>query len=92
MGQKPRLRTIGSRYEPEVAAAVDADAERLGMTTSEWMRMAVKRQLARPVTEAQADQYRRPPTIEEQREQARRERLAKGLAATGRPPKDAEAS
>ena len=91
MTQKQRWRTIGSRYEPEVAEAVEEDAARLGMTTSEWMRMAVKRQLARPVTQAQADPYRRPPTIEEQREQRRRERLATGQAPTGRPRKASEA-
>ena len=66
--------TIGNRYPREVADAVAADAERLGLTQTEYMHMAVDKMLKRKITPEQSSSYRRPPTRAELREQARRER------------------
>lgn len=58
----PALKTIGSRYSPDLIEKIDRDAKRLELTQSEWMRMSVDLTLAAKVTRAQAAPWRRPPT------------------------------
>jgi hypothetical protein len=84
MADEQAFKTIGNRYPADIVDQVNADAARLDLSQSEWMRAAVMRQLARPMSPALAEQYRRPPTKTEIRETARqvrqeqRERQAAG--------------
>jgi hypothetical protein len=73
-GQRAPFQTVGSRYPPEVAEKITADAERLGLNLSEWMRMAAARMLKQKVSPEAAAAFRMV-TKEEERE-ARREAKA----------------
>ena len=79
------MQTIGTRHTPEVVAAVEHDRERLGMSLTEWMSMAVGRCVADKVHVRDTAAYRKPPTREELRAQRREARLAAGRAAAGLP-------
>lgn len=66
--------TIGARYPADLVARVETDARRLGLSVSEWMRMAVSETLSAKFPKKTAQGYRKPPTRAELREQARQER------------------
>ena len=82
---KPPAQTIGTRYPAEVVAAVEKDRDRLGMTLTEWMNMAVDLALLAKVKPKDTAPYRKPPTREQLRIQRREERLAAARAAAGLP-------
>ena len=79
------MQTIGTRHTPEVVAAVEKDRERLGMSLTEWMSMAVGLTVKAKVHVRDTAPYRKPPTREELRAQRREARLAEGRAKAGLP-------
>ena len=55
---KQPFKMVGTRLPLDLVAAITKDAKRLGMTTSEWMRMAANRVVALGLTPEQAARYR----------------------------------
>ena len=50
-------KTIGNRYHPNTIAAVNADAERLGVSQTIWMRCAVEIALDYEITQQEIDEF-----------------------------------
>lgn len=53
--------TVGTRHAEEKVDALDADAKRLGLDRSGYMRMALDMTLAAKVTAKEAEPYREQP-------------------------------
>jgi hypothetical protein len=52
-------KTIGNRYHPDIFDRVTADHERLGVSQTAWMRVAVEMALEYQLTKADMDEYQR---------------------------------
>lgn len=55
------FRTIGARFPTEICDQIDADAARLGLSVSDWMRMVVHLSLGASLNEDIAASYRSAP-------------------------------
>lgn len=51
------FRTIGARFPLEVCDQIEADADRLGMSVSDWMRMSARLTLAAEISWQQAAEH-----------------------------------
>lgn len=58
MSDTEPFQTVGVRFPRPVRSLIEATAAGLGMTVSEWVRMAAYRQLDAPPTPDQVTEYR----------------------------------